>query len=172
MSVCGRRYIGIRCMVVVATGALISMGGCPRPDDAFEPNDTIATATVLTLDEALVGVASQFNNDVFSVEVSAGDALLFKVESLDHDVCPLFTLSAPDETVLYAEPSVFCRNFEEVVPETQVGDASLTILPDQAFEIRVTAEQDGPYYLTIFEGSHADNLFTFSWNYQITASVE
>ena len=156
--------------LVIAVGLCI--GGCPRPDDLFEPNDTTATATPLVPGKPITARVAQFTNDVFTIEVSAGQTVLFRIESLDFEVCPLFSATGPDETILYKEPLTSCRDFEPIEPEVQIDGASLTIFPNKAFELRIPAEKEGRYFLTIFEGGHADNVFSYSWEYRVTATFE
>jgi hypothetical protein len=115
---------------------------------------------------------SQISDDVFSIEATAGQTILFRVESLNFEVCPLFAVIGPGETVLYQEPDTLCRDFERIEPLIQVEGAFLTIIPDEAFELQVPAETDGVYFIIISEGAQADNLFTFSWEYRLTAIVE
>jgi len=156
--------------LVVATG--LSLGGCPRPDDLFEPNNTLETATPLTAGEPVTARATQSDSDVFAVEAAAGQTVVFRAESLDFEVCPLFTASGPDGTVLYHEPDTNCREFRPIEPDVQVPGSSLTIIPEEAFELRVPAAADGPYFLTILEGGHVDNIFDYSWEYRLTATFE
>lgn len=164
------RRLGMICLLTIAS--TFSLGGCPRPDDGFEPNDTIASATVLTAGVPVTARVLQSTNDVFSIEASAGETVLFRMESLAPEVCPLFTATGPDGTILYKEPETYCRDFRTIEPEIQVDGSSLTIVRDVAFELRVPAAISGPYFITIFEGGHADNVFTYSWDYRLTATLD
>lgn len=157
---------------LLAIALTLSLGGCPRPDDALEPNNTIASATPLTAGVPVTARVLQSTNDVFSIEASAGQVVLFRMESLGPEVCPLFTATGPDGTVLYQEPATLCRGFGTVEPETQVAGSSLTIVPNLAFELRVPVDTSGLYFITITEGSQADNIFRFSWDYRLTATLD
>jgi hypothetical protein len=157
--------------LVVAAGVL-SMGGCPRPDDGFEPNDMVETATPLAAGVPVVARSTQFNPDWFSIEAKAGQTVAFLAESLDFEVCPLFSAAGPDGTILYQEPLYSCRDFEPVPPDVQAEGVTLTIVPDVSFELRIPAYVDGLYYLSITEGAHADNVFTYSWEYRLIATLE
>lgn len=157
-------------LFVATTG--LCLGGCPRPDDLFEPNDTFATATPLEPGVPITASVAQSTTDVFAIEATAGQTVVFRIESLDFEVCPLFSATGPDGTVLYEEPLTRCRRFDPVEPTVQVGGSSLTIIRDEAFELRVPAASDGPYFITILEGGEADNIFDFNWAYRLTATVE
>ncbi len=157
---------------LLTIAAAFSLGGCPRPEDEFEPNDTIASATVLTAGVPVTARVLQSTNDVFSIEASAGETVLFRMESLGTEVCPLFTATGPDGTILYKEPETSCRDFRTIEPEIQVDGSSLAIVRDVAFELRVPADTSGPYFITIFEGGHVDNVFTYSWDYRLTATLD
>ncbi len=165
--------VGRMAMISLLTiAATFSLGGCPRPDDALEPNNTIASATPLSAGVPVTARVLQSTNDVFSIEASAGQIVLFRMESVGPEVCPLFTATGPDGTVLYKEPETNCRGFGTIEPEIQVAGSSLTIVQDVAFELRVSADTSGLYFITITEGGYADNIFTFSWDYRLTATLE
>ena len=167
------KYHRVGMLGLVTIAATFLLGGCPRLDDGLEPNDTIASATVLTAGVPLTARVLQSTNDVFSIEASAGDTVLFRMESLGSaEVCPLFTVTGPDGTILYREPVTLCRGFGTIDPEIQVNGSSLTIVPGIAFELRVPADMSGPYFIAIYEGAQADNIFAFSWDYQITATLD
>ncbi len=157
-------------LLVVTAG--LCLGGCPRPDDLFEPNDTTATATPLEPGVPITASVAQSTSDVFAIEVMAGQTVLFRIESLDFEVCPLFSAIGPDGTILYEEPLTRCRSFDVIEPNVQVEGSSLTIIPDEAFELRIPAATNGRYFITIFEGGEADNIFNYNWAYRLTATLE
>ena len=157
-------------LLVVTSG--LCLGGCPRPDDSFEPNDTLATATPLEPGVPITASVAQSTQDVFAIEASVGQTVLFRIESLEFEVCPLFSAAGPDGTILYEEPLTRCRHFDPIEPTVQVEGSSLTIIRDEAFELRVPATSDGLYFITILEGGEADNIFDFNWSYRLTATFE
>lgn len=157
---------------MLTMAVVLFISGCPRPDDGFEPNDTLATATMLELGVPITASVAQSTYDVFVVEAMAGQMILFRIESLEFEVCPLFTATGPDGAILYEEPDTRCRRFDTIEPAVQVEGASLTIIQDEAFELRIPTATDGNYYITIFEGGEVDNIFDYNWSYRLTATVE
>lgn len=158
-------------MSVITLGMCLGTG-CPRPDDTFEPNDTIATATPLEPGVPITASVAQRNIDVFGVEAMAGQTVLFRIEDLDFEVCPIFSAANSDGTILYEEPVMLCRGFASIDPTIQVEGSSLTIIQNEAFELRIPAATDGRYFISIYEGGMADNIFTFNWSYRLTATFE
>ena len=157
-------------LLVITVG--LCLGGCPRPDDLLEPNDTLATATPLEPGIPITASVAQSTNDVFTVEAMAEQTVLFRIESLDFEVCPMFSATGTDGTILYEEPLTRCRRFDPIDPTIQVEGSSLTIIRDEAFELRIPAAIDGNYFITIFEGGEADNIFDYNWAYRLTATFE
>lgn len=51
-------------------------------------------------------------------------------------------------------------------------ESSLEDVQGFGFRLRVPAQEQGAYYLTITELGHVDNVFTYSWRYRLTATTE
>ena len=149
-----------------------SMGGCPRPEDSLEPNDTPETATPLTIGQAIEGRVVQGNDDVFSVVSGPGQTLLFTMESLGEEEvkCAAFAVRAPGGTVLYEDQNTYCER--QGTQPVQVSGAALEEVQGFGYRLRVPAQEQGQYYLTIRELGYVDNIFTYSWQYRLTATVE
>ncbi len=160
---------GVLCGVVLLP---CSMGGCPRPEDSLEPNDTPETATPLTLGQAVDGRVVQDNDDVFSVVSGPDQILLFTMQSLGEEEaeCAAFTVTSPTGTVLYQDENTFCGR--QGSQPTQVSGATLEDVQGFGFMLRVPAQEQGAYYLTVRELGHVDNVFTYSWRYRLVATVE
>ena len=149
---------------------LVLLAGCPGPreDDALEPNDNFEQATRIELGEAVEGRANQDNPDVFVVAVEAGVSLEFSLEDRGLENCPSFQVHDPNELELLGQdPSSDC-----LPDETRtVEGASFEETGEGGYRIVVSAELAGDYYLTIIEGSEADNIAPFGWDYRLTASL-
>ena len=163
------RWLGLSAVILLLP---LLLGGCPRPEDDLEPNDTPGTATVLTVGQAVVGRVVQGNPDVFAVTAGPEEIVVFAMESLGEEEadCAAFTVTGPDETVLYQDRNTYCGRYgtEPIVVE----GAALEEVPGFGFELRVPAASQGRYVLTVVEKGQVDNIFTFSWQYSITATVE
>lgn len=138
-----------------------------RPDDAFEPNDTLAEATPLTVGEAVVARANQGDPDVFVVQVPADRRLHVRVESLGLEECAGFRLQGPGGELLYHLPEGcdFGRT-----PKVQAGGVTGTHTKE-LLELELTPTVAGAYAFTVLEGAQADNLFDFSWDYRLTVDL-
>jgi len=148
---------------------LLALAACraPRPDDAFEPNDDLEHATLLALDAPVAARANQGNPDVFAVDVLAGATLVFRAESLGLEECAGFTATGPDGTVLF-RVAAGCDASREPLVRAAGVEVEHT---DELFVLALPAVTGGLHYLTILEGAESDNLFDFSWDYRLTASV-
>lgn len=156
--------------LIAVVPLVVGVCGCPRVDDALEPNDTAQTASPLVLGEPLTARVVQGSPDVFAIAVGPGETLIFTLESLGEEECAAFTVTGPSDVLLYADQAGLCSLLGE--EEFQVDGASLTPLADFGYELRVPAEIAGDYFLTIVELGQADNIFTFSWHYRLTVNLE
>ena len=159
---------------------LVSLGVCAaacgttgcrtaRPDDALEPNDDLASATRLVAGQAVEGRANQGNPDVFAIQAAAGQTIVLRLESKGNEDCAAFQVTAPSGTVVYEDKGATCTSLERAQP---TASASLTVVQGFGYELRVTAAETGLYDLTINELGQADNVFPFSWDYRLTATLE
>ena len=150
---------------------LVCFGSCDgvRPDDGLEPNDTAAQATRLQIGSAIEARANQGNPDVFVFDVAASQAIVIELQSRGLENCPGFTLVGPGEEVLFADRTARCRRVGP--PATQKASVDFEIFADGSYRFRSVAEMAGPHYLTVLEGGDADNVFSYSWDYRITASA-
>ena len=139
----------------------------PRLDDAYEPNDDLAHATPLVLDVPLIARANQGNPDVFVVDVPAAATLVFRAESLGLEECAGFSATGPDGTVLFRVAAGCDASHEPLVRAAGVESEH----SDELFVLSLPVASGGLHYLTILEGAESDNLFDFSWDYRLTASV-
>ncbi len=152
-------------------GLLAACSGCPPvAEDTFEPNDTPETATLLSLGLPVEARAVQDNLDVFAVEAGPDQTIAFTFEHLGGDDCAAFTVTAPDSQVLYRDNNRFCGR-EFTVP-TVVEGASLQSTPADGYILRVPAQLQGRYLLTVDELGQADNVFDFVWRYRLTVALE
>lgn len=159
-------------MAFAALAATVSIGGCPRPEDRFEPNDTFLTATMLTVGEPVEGRVLQGNQDVFAFAAGPGTTLRIRMDSVgeEEEECAAFRLDAPDGRVLYDDATRSCsRGLDEPV---RAPGASLTRMTGIGYELVAPADVSGLYVLTLTETGHADNIFTYSWQYRITVTEE
>jgi hypothetical protein len=154
---------------------LSSVAGCPKPpDDGFEPNNSLAQATELTLDSDFKARAVQGNPDVLSITLNErigneSRQLEFDLSTIGGELCPAFIVTAPDGSMPYQDTHHFCsRAF--ATPITLPG-ASLTQQDDGSFILGVLAPDAGTYFLTIDEKGEADNVFDYVWSYQVTPHV-
>lgn len=148
------------------------LGGCPRPEDSLEPNDSPSTATRLMLGVPTQGRVIQGNRDVFVVAAGPNVTLVFEMTSLgeEEEDCVAFSLIAPDGTTLYEDHRLYCRAGVEL--PTQVDGAGLTQEEGIGYELSAPAAAAGDYVLTLTELGEVDNLFDYSWQYRITARTE
>ena len=157
--------------VALLTGIclLLPLAGCRR-DDAFEPNDTYETATLLTIGAKARATAMQDNPDVFSAEAPAGRTLVFRLRSLGHEDCPEFTLLGPKETLVYEDQEGFCT--DPWTTKTKAEGVTATGGRRSGYEFRIAVKEAGKYFLMIRERKQADNPLAFSWNYSLAAAIE
>ncbi len=150
---------------------MILLSSCNRrPDDSLEPNDTLAQATELIMGVPIEARANQSNPDVFKIEVTENRTLTFELESLGLEVCPKFILTGP-KGVLYADAlPTSCSRIG--LPDIHEEDVDFEIIERFGYLLRTKAKVAGTYYLTIIEGSHADNIFPYSWDYRLTAITD
>jgi len=146
--------------------------GCrdPLPDDNLEPNDTLEQATELTRQTPVEARSHQDNPDVFKIEVGDDEVLTFDLESLDGENCPGFTITHSNDQVLYADAGARCRRVGP--PKTHDSSVEFEILRDYGYQFRIPMTIPGYYYLTIIEGSNADNMFRYHWDYRLVVMVE
>ena len=158
--------------VATALAALTMTAGCrtTRSEDALEPNDDAQAATVLVAGQAVEGRANQGNLDVFAVDAAADQTILFRLESLGLEDCAKFTVTDPDGRTLYRDSGFTCERGPE--PEVQAEGVTFTRVEGFGYELRIPAATAGTYLLTIDERGQADNIFAFSWDYRVTATVE
>lgn len=160
-------------LTAIAVGFLLPMcmGGCPRPEDALEPNDTPETATRLVVGEPAEARVVQYNADVFAVAAGPDETLVFTLENLGEEDCAAFEVTSPDGDTLYADTNGFCGRLGFYPMPGPGGE--LDRLPDDAgYILTISAEQEGDYFLTLTELGRADNIFDYSWLYRVTAETE
>ena len=148
---------------------LTACHGCPRSEDALEPNDTRETATRLQVGIPVEGRAVEHNPDVFVVTVPAGStSLMFDLDSRsDDEPCATFRVIHPSGRALWEEDEGSCPHGR---PQ-RVGEVTLTIPREGSYRITVPIDAPGDYSLRIDEQGQADNLFSFSWDYRLTALI-
>lgn len=152
--------------------ATLLLTGCvhARDDDALEPNDDFAKATRLSPGDAVEGRANQSNPDVFVVAAGPDQLLVFALEDLQYEKCPAFRVHGPGgRELLGQDPSSNCS-----VPASETRLEPGVVLREQDngdYEIEIPATVAGDYFLTIIEGSEADNIAPFSWDYRVTATL-
>ncbi len=166
-----RSYSVSNQLFLVLIFSLILLSSCNRrPDDALEPNDTPAQATAITVGVSIEARANQSNPDVFKIDVAENQTLTFELESLGLEECPKFILTGPNG-VLYADAlPTSCHRM--VSPDIHEEDVDFEVIERFGYRLRTKAKVAGIYYLTIIEGSQADNIFPFSWDYRLKAIVE
>jgi hypothetical protein len=148
----------------------LCMGGCPRPEDDLEPNDTFATATRLVPGEPAEARVVQYNPDVFVVAAGPDQTLTFTLENLGEEDCAAFVATSPAGETLYADTNGFCGRLG-FYPMTGPG-GTLDLQPaDAGYILTVEALEAGDYYLTLTELGRADNIFDYSWLYRVTAQT-
>lgn len=150
----------------------LCFGGCPRPEDLLEPNDSKETATRLVIGMSVEGRVVQGNADVFVVSAAAGGTLVFDMQSIgeEEEDCVAFALVSPEGDTLYSDHRPACRL--ETDPPTQGEGVRLTHDPGVGYELTAPADVAGDYVLTLIELGEVDNLFTYSWRYRLTARTE
>ncbi|MEM7201936.1 MAG: hypothetical protein AAF628_16840 [Planctomycetota bacterium] len=153
----------------ICTGVtLLALAGCTtRPDDAYEPNDDPAQATVLELGAAIQARANQGNPDYFAVVAEAGTRLRLELRDLGLEDCPAFTLIDPAGAVLFKDGRARCRRIG--APEVHDPRVSFEIEAGVAYRFALPVETSGVHVLRIDEGSNADNIAPYSWDYEILA---
>ncbi len=157
-----------RCAHGCVLVGLLLTAGCPQPrDDGFEPNDSPETATVLQLNDPIQARTVQDNPDVYAVEAPAG-SLVFRLDTIEGQVCPAFTVTAPDGTILFRDTHRFCSrtgSTPDAIPGVQFG------VDDAGYTLRVPAQTAGRYVLTVRELGYADNIIDTFWEYTLTAGI-
>lgn len=160
----------IRATLTAPLLGLLLTAGCPRPDDAFEQNDSPATATSLVPGTTLIARVVQGDPDVFAV-MADGGTLRFNLRTIaeEEEDCVAFRVLDPAGAVLYSDVSATCSRGD---PPEAVAGATLEHDPGVGFVLRVPATTPGVYVLEITELGYADNVFTFSWLYAISVARE
>jgi hypothetical protein len=161
-----------RRLSALAILGLTLIGGCPPPADAPEPNDSAPPATPPPPRVAVEAPPLQGNPHAFPIPLAAGGVLHFAAQTLDveEESCAAFAVLAPDGTILYDDNLTSCSR--GLAEPTQVDGASLAHQPGAGYDLRVPAAQAGTYVLTVRVLGYADNLFTYSWHYRLTATQE
>lgn len=149
---------------------LLLFSGC-RTNDPLEPNDTWETATPLISGVEVQATVGQDNQDVFAIEAPAGKTVVFKLTGRGHEDCPEFTVMGPKEQVLYQDQRAFCGD-PALMAQTQAKGVAVSGKKGSGYELRVPAAEAGKYYLQIQERKKPDNMFSYSWDYSLTARVE
>ncbi len=159
-------------VAAVLIGALTITAGCrtTRSEDALEPNDNAQAATLLVAGQAVEGRANQGNLDVFAIDAAADPTILLRLESLGLEDCAKFTVTDPGGRTLYRDSGFTCERGPE--PQVQAEGVTFTRVEGFGYELRIPATTAGTYLLTIDEHGQADNIFPFSWDYRVTATVE
>lgn len=139
-------------------------------DDDLEPNDTLEQATELTEQTPVEARSHQGNPDVFKIEVGDNEVLTFDLKSLGGENCPAFTITHSNDQVLYADARASCSRVGP--PKTHDSSVVFEIFRDDGYQFRIQETISGYYYLTIIEGSAADNIFSFNWDYRLVAVIE
>lgn len=157
---------------LIAAELPLWMGGCPRPEDALEPNNTPETATRLVEGQPVEARVVQKNPDVFVIAAGPGQTLVFSLETLGEEDCNFFRVTGPGGAALYEDENTGCGRLG-AEPYVQPG-GQLDLVGDdlENYVLTIDAATAGDYYLTIIENGAADNLFDFSWRYRLTATIE
>jgi len=142
-----------------------------RPDDTLEPNDDLEHATIITAGQAVTARANQWNADVFVFNSEGKGTIVFSMQSLGGEDCAAFTVTGPDSEILYQDSGRFCSSKGDY-PAVKAKGVELIGVEDFGYEINVPANKAGAYYLQIYERSQADNIFPFSWDYRLTATIK
>jgi len=160
--------------LVILALLLVWTLGCrhfARPDDTFEPNDDMQHATKITVGQVVIARANQWNADVFVFSSEGKGTIVFSMQSLGGEDCAAFTVTGPNNVVLYQDSGSFCSSKGDY-PAVIGEGVEFKKLEDSGYEINVSANRAGTYYLQIYERSQADNIFPFSWDYRLTAKVK
>ncbi|MCZ6688225.1 MAG: hypothetical protein O7H41_01275 [Planctomycetota bacterium] len=120
--------------------------GCP--DDAYEPNDTFATAYDLTFDErtfisTLLGLGATCDDDVFEIFVNVG------FENVQVDV--LFTDAFGDIDI-----QLYDSGFNLVATSTSITN-------DEFIDVNV-APGGGTFYIWVYENVPSGNTYDLWWD--------
>ena len=149
---------------------LLASAGC-RSNDINEPNDTYETATPIITGVEVLATVGQDNPDTFAIEAPAGKTVVFKLRTRGHEDCPEFTVMGPKETTLYQDQHGRCGD-PALRAETQAKGVAVSGKKGSGYELRVPAAEAGKYFLRIQERKQADNTFSYSWDYGLTAGIE
>ncbi len=164
----------VLCMLTILALSLVGTLGCrhfTRPDDALEPNDDPKHATILTAGQAVIARANQWNADVFVFSSEGKETIIFSIESLGGEDCAAFTITGPNDEILYQDSGNLCSSKGDY-PAVKAEGVQFRGVEDFGYEINVPANIAGAYYLQIQERSQADNIFPFSWDYRLTVSIK
>ncbi|UCH50729.1 MAG: hypothetical protein JSV54_06850, partial [Chloroflexota bacterium] len=97
--------------------------------------------------------------------------IVFSMQSLGGEDCAAFTVSGPNGEILYRDSGSFCSSKGDY-PAVKAEGVEFRMVEEFGYEISVPANVAGAYYLQIYERSQADNIFPFSWDYRLTATIE
>jgi len=148
----------------------ICMGGCPRPEDALEPNDTPETATRLIEGMPVEPRTVQDNPDCFVIAAGPAQTLVFTFETLGEEDCNSFKVTGPDGATFYEDDNNYCGRIGDI-PVVQPG-GQLDLVGEDGYVLTIHAESAGDYVLTVHERGQADNIFDYSWRYRLTATTK
>jgi glycine cleavage system aminomethyltransferase T len=164
----------VLCTMTILALSLFGTLGCncfARPDDTLEPNDDLAHAIVLSAGQVVTARANQWNADVFVFSSEEGRTIVFSMQSLGGEDCAAFTVTGPEGEVLYQDSGSFCSSKGEY-PAVKAEGVEFKAVEDSGYEIIVPTSTAGNYYLRIYEQGQADNIFPFSWDYRLMATIE
>jgi hypothetical protein len=167
-----KRKIVFYTILILALSVVGGILGCrpsARPDDVLEPNDDFEHATKLAADQAVTARANQNNDDYFAIDVAAGQKIIFRLQSLGLEDRPVFTVFSPVKEVLYKDRDDFSGPRQT---ESHTEGVTSEDIKDFGYELRIPAKISGTYYLLIRERPQADNIFPFSWDYRLIATIE
>lgn len=152
--------------------SLILISSCtPREDDKLEPNDTKKQATLIHIGKPIKARANQRNPDFFKIHVKQGKLLQFELKSLGLEDCPKFRLIDPNNRILYSDKRLYaCGRMQG--PGTELEGTRFEVISGFGYKLQTKIEHFGFYYLIVTEGGHADNIFPYSWDYELKATVK
>ena len=142
----------------------------PAPNDALEPNNSLAEATILEFDTPLKARSVQGDPDVFLVSLEASSTVIFKVATVADDNKGRLSFTVTD-----ADGFLFEGRPENCRVARSSENAGVTLSPEavaNACYLRLSVSKAGTYYLTLIDRGEADNIFPTHWDYQVEAELE
>ena len=145
-----------------------------RRDDVYEPNDSIAQATLIDPGQALELRANEGNPDVFAVDVPTCERFDLVLVSRGLEDCATLRLEGPEGEVLYQDAVVDCVRsaplhrgpgvtFETSRERTQAGRTT--------YVLSVLQPPPGRYHLTVRERGRP-GAARYSWDYSLRVRIE